>query len=97
MLGGATTGLSQATLLSLVHQLSSDLVHDANMPIKLAWLAEAAPVMDPHDPVTAPHIKGVLSGVMAALKRLVAALPPTDATAKRAKIALHLFNSLLHQ
>ncbi len=53
--------------------------------------------MDPHDPLTAPHIKGVLNGVMAALKRLGAALPPTDITAKRAKIALHLFNSLLHQ
>eukprot|EP00879_Flechtneria_rotunda_P017780 GHRR01018639.1.p1 GENE.GHRR01018639.1~~GHRR01018639.1.p1 ORF type:complete len:357 (+),score=146.04 GHRR01018639.1:701-1771(+) len=97
VLGGSTVGLSQTTLLSLVHQLSVDLRNDANTPLKLAWLGEAAPVVDPHDPVTAPHVKTVLTGVMMSLKQLVTSLPANDAMAKKGKITLHLFNSLLHQ
>jgi hypothetical protein len=97
VLGGSSVGLSQTTLLSLVHQLSSGLVNDANTPLKLAWLAEAAPVVDPHDPMTAPHIKVVLTGVMSSLKALVNSLPQNDVMAKKGKITLHLFNSLLHQ
>lgn len=97
VLGGNSVGVSQTTLLSLVHQLAADLHTDVNTALKMAWLNEAAPAIDPHDPVTAPHIKGVLSGVMGSLKQLVNSLPATDATAKKAKITLHLFNSLLHQ
>lgn len=97
LLGGSSVGLSQTTLLSLVHQLSANLVADADTPLKLAWLGEAAPAIDPHDPVVAPHLRGVLTGVMAALKQLVNSLPQSDATAKKGKITLHLFNSLLHQ
>uniref|UniRef100_A0A383W407 Enhancer of mRNA-decapping protein 4 C-terminal domain-containing protein n=1 Tax=Tetradesmus obliquus TaxID=3088 RepID=A0A383W407_TETOB len=97
VLGGSSVALSQTTLLSLVHQLSSGLVNDAATPLKLAWLAEAAPVVDPHDPVTAPHLKVVLTGVMSSLKALVNSLPQNDVMAKKGKITLHLFNSLLHQ
>lgn len=97
MLGGASLGLSQTTLLSLVHQLSTNLSSDANSPLKLSWLAEAAPVIDPHDPVTAPHLQGVLTGVLNSLKQLVLSLPQTDPMAKKGKVTLHLFNSLLHQ
>ncbi|KAF8067359.1 Acsf3 [Scenedesmus sp. PABB004] len=97
VLGGSPLALSQPTLLSLVHQLASDLRNDANAALKLAWLAEAAPVLDPHDATTAPHLKGVLTGVMAALKALVASLPGAEPLAKKAKVTLHLFNSLLHQ
>lgn len=97
MLGGNSIGVSQTTLLSLVHQLAADLHNDGNTALKMAWLSEAAPAVDPHDPVTAPHIKAVLTGVMKSLKQLVNSLPSTDATAKKAKITLHLFNSLLHQ
>eukprot|EP00775_Hariotina_reticulata_P011820 gene11820-11964_t len=97
VLSGTGDGLSQTTLLSLVHQLSANLVNDADTPLKLTWLAEAAPVVDPHDPVTAPHLKGVLTGVMNSLKGLVNSLPANDAMAKKGKITLHLFNSLLHQ
>lgn len=89
--------LSQTTLLSLVHQLSANLPANAHTPIRLAWLAEAAPAVDPHDPVTEPHLRTVLSGVMNSLKQLVTSLPQTDAMAKKGKITLHLFNSLLHQ
>ncbi|WIA13096.1 hypothetical protein OEZ85_006696 [Tetradesmus obliquus] len=96
VLGGSSVALSQTTLLSLVHQLSSGLVNDAATPLKLAWLAEAAPVVDPHDPVTAPHLKVVLTGVMSSLKALVNSLPQNDVMAKKGKITLHLFNSLLH-
>jgi hypothetical protein len=89
--------MSQTTLLSLVHQLSSGLTADAHTQLKLNWLAEAAPVIDPHDPMTEPHLRGVLTGVMASLKQLVMSLPQSDAMAKQGKITLHLFNSLLHQ
>jgi len=97
VLSGTSDSLSQTTLLSLVHQLSANLVNDGDTPLKLTWLAEAAPVVDPHDPVTAPHLKGVLTGVMNSLKGLVNSLPANDAMAKKGKITLHLFNSLLHQ
>jgi hypothetical protein len=95
VLGGASMNLSQTTLLALVHQLSANLASDADL--KLAWLAEAAPAVDPHDPMTEPHLRSVLSGVMNSLKQLVMSLPQTDAMAKQGKITLHLFNSLLHQ
>lgn len=95
VLGGSS--VSQTTLLSLVHQLSVDLKNDANTPVKLNWLTEAAPVIDPHNPVTAPHLKVVLTGVMTSLKQLVNSLPSNDVMAKQGKVALHLFNSLLHQ
>lgn len=97
VLGGASMNLSQTTLLSLVHQLSANLSGDANTALRLSWLAEAAPVVDPHDPMTEPHLRSVLSGVMSSLKQLVMSLPQTDAMAKKGKITLHLFNSLLHQ
>lgn len=97
VLGGASMNMSQTTLLSLVHQLSANLSSDADTPLKLAWLAEAAPAVDPHDPVTEPHLRTVVSGVMNNVKQLVMALPQTDAMAKQGKITLHLFNSLLHQ
>jgi hypothetical protein len=97
VLGGASMNMNQTTLLSLVHQLSANLASDADTPLKLAWLAEAAPAVDPHDPMTEPHLRAVLSGVMNSLKQLVMALPQTDAMAKQGKITLHLFNSLLHQ
>lgn len=97
VLGGASMALSQTTLLSLVHQLSTNLSPDADAAMKLAWLAEAAPAVDPHDSVTQPHLRSVLTGVMNSLKQLVTALPQSDAMAKQGKITLHLFNSLLHQ
>lgn len=97
VLSGNSVGVSQTTLLSLVHQLAADLHNDANTALKMAWLQEAAPAVDPHDTVTAPHLKSVLTGVMKSLKQLVNSLPTTDATAKKGKITLHLFNSLLHQ
>jgi hypothetical protein len=97
VLGGASMNLSQTTLLSLVHQLSANLSPDADAAVKLSWLAEAAPAVDPHDSVTQPHLRSVLTGVMNSLKQLVTALPQSDAMAKQGKITLHLFNSLLHQ
>jgi len=95
--GSASMGLSQTTLLSLVHQLSANLTSDSDTALKLTWLAEAAPCIDPHDKVTEPHLRGVLTGVMNTLKQLVMSLPQTDALAKKGKVTLHLLNSLLHQ
>lgn len=89
--------LSQTTLLSLVQQLSTNLTSDTDTPVKLAWLGEAAPAIDPHDTMMEPHLRGVLTAVMASLKQLVMSLPQNDAMAKKGKITLHLFNSLLHQ
>jgi hypothetical protein len=97
VLGSSNSTISQTALLSLVNQLSVGLHNDANTALKLAWLAEAGPVIDPHDAVTAPHVQGVLTGVLNALKALVSSLPPNDVLAKKGKITLHLFNSLLHQ
>jgi hypothetical protein len=42
-------------------------------------------------------VKGVLSAILAQLRDLTRTLAPADPTAKKAKVAAHLVNSLLHQ
>jgi enhancer of mRNA-decapping protein 4 len=88
-----TSVLSQTVLLSLLHQLASELRTDT--ALKLEWLAEVVPLINARDPLIAAHIKGVATAVMAALKELIAGLPTTDPLAKQAKPVLHLLNPLM--
>lgn len=90
---GGSSVLSQTVLLSLLHQLASELRSDT--ALKLEWLAEVVPLINARDPLISGHIKGVAKAVMAALKELIAGLPTTDPLAKQAKPVLHLLNPLL--
>ncbi|BDA40748.1 probable enhancer of mRNA-decapping protein 4 [Coccomyxa sp. Obi] len=85
--------LSQSVLLSLMQQLGSDLSKDTG--IKLQWLKEAAPVLDPNDTMLAPHMRQILQQLFAALQACQPLVSPGDARACRTVI--HLVNSLLHQ
>jgi hypothetical protein len=89
--------LSQVCLLSLVQQLGANLGPGPDAELRLDWLTEVAPLLEPGNPVIAPHLRGVLGAVMAALKALAGQLPHTDATGRKAKLAIHVVNSLLHQ
>ncbi len=82
-------------LLSLLQQLAADLSTDAEL--KLDWLTNVAPCVQPGDPQVAPHLRSVLGGVMANLKALMGRLSSNDPVAKKGKVAAHLVNSLLHQ
>lgn len=63
--------------------------------IKLQWLKEAAPVLDPNDTMLAPHMRQILQQLFSALQACQAGAAPGDARACRHVI--HLVNSLLHQ
>lgn len=63
--------------------------------IKLQWLKEAAPVLDPDDTMLAPHMRQILQQLFAALQACQPLASPGDARACRHVI--HLVNSLLHQ
>ncbi|GBF96126.1 hypothetical protein Rsub_08874 [Raphidocelis subcapitata] len=89
--------LSQVCLLSLVQQLGANLAPGPDADLRLEWLTEVAPLLEPGNATTAPHLRGVLNSVMAALKALAGQLPHTDAVGRKAKLALHVVNSLLHQ
>ena len=95
VLSNGTCQLSQGVLLSLMHQLASDL--NSETELKLDWLAEVVPCCNPGDPVTAPHMKGVLQGVIEALKQLVGGRPTGDPVGRQAKLVLHLVNSVFHR
>lgn len=91
--------LSQVCLLSLVQQLGANLglTGGADTDLRLDWLTEVAPLLEPSNPTIAPHLRGVLASVMAALKALAGHLPHTDPVGRKAKLAIHVVNSLLHQ
>ncbi|KIY93768.1 hypothetical protein MNEG_14195 [Monoraphidium neglectum] len=93
--------LSQICLLSLVQQLGANLgtpvLGKADADLRLDWLTEVAPLLEPSAPAIAPHLRGVLGSVMAGLKALAGQLPHTDPVGRKAKLAIHVVNSLLHQ
>jgi enhancer of mRNA-decapping protein 4 len=89
--------LSQACLLSLVQQLGANLGPGPDAELRLEWLTEVAPLLEPGNPVIAAHLRGVLSAVMGHLKALAGQLPHTDAVGRKAKLTIHVVNSLLHQ
>ncbi len=83
--------LSQMVLLSLVQQLSADLT--TTLSAKLAWIREAAMLINPHDPLLARHVWPVLEGVHAALTAASARLTGPDASSCR--LAQHVVHSQL--
>lgn len=83
--------LSQMVLLSLIMQLGFDLQQDTD--VKLVWLLEAAPNLDPRDPAVARHRLDVLPGVRSNLTALLAS--SSGETAKTCKLGVHLINSLM--
>jgi hypothetical protein len=91
--------LSQVVLLSLVQQLAADLrPADADAALKLDWLGECCPLLQPRDPAVSPHLRQALSPAVPGLRALATGGAGIDPSlAKRAKTVVHLFNSLLHQ
>ncbi|KAI8474285.1 MAG: hypothetical protein J3K34DRAFT_494464 [Monoraphidium minutum] len=91
--------LSQICLLSLVQQLGANLGPGGgpDAELRLDWLTEVAPLLEPAAPSVAPHLRGVLGAVMGSLKALAGGLPHTDPAGRKAKLAIHVVNSLLHQ
>ena len=86
--------LSQEVLLSFVTHLAHQLpTHDTDL--KLSWLVQAAPAIDPRHPRVAEHCRQVLEPVKAQLTGLARSL--SGEPGKQAKTAVHLVNSLLHQ
>jgi enhancer of mRNA-decapping protein 4 len=90
--------LSQVVLLSLVQQLAADLRADGDAELKLDWLGECCPALQPRDPAISPHLRAALSPAVPGLRALATGGAGIDPSlAKRAKTVVHLFNSLLHQ
>ena len=83
--------LSQMVLLSLVQQLSADLTTE--LSAKLAWIREAAMLINPRDPLLARHVRPVLDGVHSALH--AAAARVTGGEASSCRLAMHVVHSQL--
>ena len=92
VLGCDPCPLSQGILLSLVQQLSADL--QSNLGVKLAWIREAALLINPADPMLARHLRPVLEGVYAALQAAAGRLQGAEANSCR--LAMHAFNRLFN-
>lgn len=93
VLGSEPCPLSQMVLLSLVQQLSADLTPGpgSNLSTKLAWVREAAMLVNPADPLLAPHFRPVMDQVYAALQGCAARVHGADASA--CKLAMHVVHS----
>ncbi|KAK9805896.1 hypothetical protein WJX73_002358 [Symbiochloris irregularis] len=85
--------LSQGVLLSLLAQLSMNLMQDTSA--KLEWMRETAMVIDPEDPTLNQHMRTPLQGVFGQLKDLGPKLSGKDASLHRT--VTHLVNALLHR
>ncbi|CAM6073454.1 unnamed protein product [Sphagnum tenellum] len=84
--------LSQGVVLSLVQQLGCDLSNDTGR--KLSWIREAALVLNPNDPVLAPHMRPFLEQLYQNLHRqLIHTTVPGDQANLR--LVIHVVNSLL--
>lgn len=62
--------------------------------MKLQWIKEAAPALDPSDPLLAPHMRHILQQLFNALQARQAMAPPAEA--RTVRMVSHLVNSLLH-
>ena len=91
VLGSDPCPLSQMVLLSLVQQLSADLT--THLGTKLAWIREAAMLINPTDPVLARHLRPVLEGVYTALRAASGSLQGAEASGCR--LAMHVVHSQL--
>lgn len=83
--------LSQSVLLSLLQQVGFDLKSDADL--KVYWIMEIAPNINPREPPVAGHLKPILQHIMTQLVKLNV----QGELAKQVKLTIHLVNSLLHQ
>ncbi|KAF5841035.1 hypothetical protein DUNSADRAFT_14593 [Dunaliella salina] len=63
--------------------------------LKLRWIIDVAPCLDPKHPQAMPHTRTVLEPVKVILQML--AKESTGEVARTAKTSVHLVNSLLHQ
>ena len=63
--------------------------------VKLLWIKEAAPNLDPNDPLLAPHMREILQALYQQLHACLLSSPPQQA--RTTKVVVHLVNSLLHQ
>ena len=90
-------------LLALLQQLGLDLSDedgsssDENLQAtKLAWVREAAMELDPEalGPALTPHVRPILAGLVAELKKKAAG---GGKNADAARAAVHVVNSVLHQ
>ena len=64
--------------------------------VKLAWIREAAPNLDPEDALLAPHMRQILALLFRALQAVQASAgDPADK--KNARVVAHIVNSQLHQ
>lgn len=86
--------LSQEVLLSLVTHLAYQ-IQQADTEVKLSWLVEASPAIDPRNPKIAEHCRRVLEPVKTSLTQVARSL--SGEPGRLAKTAVHLINSLLHQ
>ncbi|KAH9555736.1 hypothetical protein CY35_08G131600 [Sphagnum magellanicum] len=84
--------LSQGVVLSLVQQLGCDLSNGTGR--KLSWIREAALVLNPNDPVLAPHMRPFLEQLYQNLHRqLIHTTVPGEQANLR--LVIHVVNSLL--
>ena len=63
--------------------------------VKLLWIKEAAPNLDPNDALLAPHMREILQALYNELHACLLSSPPQQA--RTTKVVVHLVNSLLHQ
>lgn len=63
--------------------------------VKLLWIKEAAPNLDPNDALLAPHMREILQALYQQLHACLLSSPPQQA--RTTKVVVHLVNSLLHQ
>lgn len=89
VLGREPCPLSQMVLLSLVQQLCADL--GSHVGAKLAWVREAALLLNPRDPLLARHLRPVLEGAHAALAAAAPRLTGADSSSCR--LAMHVVHS----
>eukprot|EP01116_Phalansterium_solitarium_P012648 TRINITY_DN2913_c0_g1_i6.p2 TRINITY_DN2913_c0_g1~~TRINITY_DN2913_c0_g1_i6.p2 ORF type:complete len:457 (-),score=193.71 TRINITY_DN2913_c0_g1_i6:2471-3841(-) len=89
---GLEPPLPPLVVLSLVQQLSVDLLHDT--PLKLEWLSEAVMALDMKDAVVATHVGMVLSKLLSNLQDNLGRFSSTP-LAKQFKVLMHVTNSFL--
>eukprot|EP00798_Chlamydomonas_sp_ICE-L_P025546 gene25546-11190_t len=89
----AALSTMDAVLLSLISHLGQDLNNETDL--KLKWIGEAAPTLDPKGEHFVKHARGFLEPIKLQLAAL--AKSSTGDTARVAKTTVHVVNSLLHQ
>jgi enhancer of mRNA-decapping protein 4 len=90
VLGLEPPPLSQLVVLSLIQQLSADLL-SGEVASKLSWVREAALALAPGDPAVAAHARPVLAQAHASLGAAAGVLRGADASA--CKLAMHVVHS----